>query len=178
MAGQTQMGTYSRRGIREPSYEVKPEWQLIQTFNKQRFDKLPNLTPGIQGQAAEAGEIHEFNTAWEKCTIRKSKRLGKHSDAVPDLDITADDIIVELAIAKKAQVFMTDSAAAAIMCSSKAVFSWDLVIKKQGKMIFVDKREEENMLDWQTVSETAQHDYQPHDEDGKNGVRQLMKEAA
>ena len=57
------------------------------------------------------------------------------------------------------------------MCSSKAVFSWDLKINKLGKMIFIDKREEENMLDWQTVSETAQHDYQPLDEDGKNGVR-------
>ena len=78
----------------------------------------------------------------------------------------------------KAQVFITDTAAAAIMCSSKAVYSWDLIIKKQGNMLFIDKREEENMLDWQTVSETAQPDCQPLDENGKNGVRQLMKEAA
>ena len=54
---------------------------------------------------------------------------------------------------KKANVFMTDTAAAAIMCSSKAVFSWDVVIKKQsfgklGQMVFIDKREEENMLDY------------------------------
>jgi len=34
------------------------------------------------------------------------------------------------------------------MCSSKATYSWDLVIKKFQHMLFIDKREEENMLDW------------------------------
>jgi hypothetical protein len=33
------------------------------------------------------------------------------------------------------------------------------------------------MLDFQTVNETAAIEFQPLDEDGVNGVRQLMKEA-
>ena len=66
---------------------------------------------------------------------------------------------------------MTDVAAAAIMSASKAVFSWDLVFKKYSNFVFIEKREEENMLDWQTVSETAQSDMQPLDSDGINGVR-------
>jgi hypothetical protein len=41
------------------------------------------------------------------------------------------------------------------MTSSKAGYSWDLIIKKWGEIIFIDKRDEENMLDWQTVSETS-----------------------
>ena len=45
-------------------------------------------------------------------------------------------------------------------------------------MIFIDKREEENILDWETVAETSAQEMQPLDEDGINGVRQLMKEAA
>ena len=70
------------------------------------------------------------------------------------------------------------------MCSSKANFSWDVIIKKySADIILIDKREEENMLDWQTVSETcSQVDYQPLDEpidsSNINGARQLMKEAA
>jgi hypothetical protein len=51
---------------------------------------------------------------------------------------------------------MTDVAAAAIMCSSKAVFSWDLVLKKIQNFVFIQKREEENILDWETLGETAQ----------------------
>ncbi len=64
------------------------------------------------------------------------------------------------------------------MTSSKAQYPWDLVIKKFGNFLFIDKRDEENMLDWQTVSETAAVEFQPLDEEGVNGVRQLMKEAA
>lgn len=73
---------------------------------------------------------------------------------------------------------MTDVAAAAVMSASKAVFSWDLVFKKFANFVFIEKREEENMLDWQTVSETATNDMQPLDIDGVNGVRYMMKEAA
>jgi len=34
------------------------------------------------------------------------------------------------------------------MTSSKAQYSWDLVIKKFGEVLFIDKRDEENMLDF------------------------------
>jgi hypothetical protein len=46
-----------------------------------------------------------------------------------------------------------------------------LIIKKWQGFLFIDKRDEENMLDWQTVSETAQVEFQPLDEEGINGVR-------
>ena len=45
-------------------------------------------------------------------------------------------------------------------------------------MLFIDVRDDENMLDWETCGETATLDQQPLDEDNINGVRQLMKEAA
>ena len=67
------------------------------------------------------------------------------------------------------------------MCSTKAVYSWDVQIKKFQNMLFIDKRDEEgsqNMLDCQTVSETALPDYTPIDDDTINGTRQLMKETA
>ena len=90
----------------------------------------------------------------------------------------SDPIIQRLAQEGKANIFATDIAAAALMTSSKAHYSWDLIVKKFGSMIFIDKREEENILDWETVAETSAQEMQPLDEDGINGVRQLMKEAA
>ena len=117
-------------------------------FAKQRFDKLPNLTPGIHGCEAEAGQIHQFNTAWEKVTTRKYKKLVEYKGDVPSCDIFNDPHIQELAISKKANVFISDVVAAALMCSSKANYSWDLIINKTGGIIFIDKRDEENMLDW------------------------------
>jgi len=63
------------------------------------------------------------------------------------------------------------------MCATKAQFAWDIVIKKFGDFIFIDKRDTENILDWQTISETAQPDYQSTDDESISGTRQLMKEA-
>ena len=104
--------------------------------------------PGIHGCEAEAGQIHQYNTAYDKVTTRKFKKLPKYTGHVPDVDIFNDPHIQELAMTKKANVFISDVVAAALMCSSKANYSWDLIITKAGGIIFIDKREEENMLDW------------------------------
>lgn len=67
------------------------------------------------------------------------------------------------------------------MTATRAVYSWDVQIKKFKDMLFIDKRYEEGtetMLDMQTVSETALPDYTPIDDDTINGAKQLMKETA
>lgn len=61
------------------------------------------------------------------------------------------------------------------MTSAKSLYSWDVVIKKYQDKLFIDKRDEPNMLDLLTVNETSQE--QPIDDDSINGVRQLMQEA-
>ena len=62
-------------------------------------------------------------------------------------------------IAKKneADVFITDTAAAAIMSAPKSLYSWDVIIKKYQDKVFIDKRDEPNILDYLTVNETS-HD--------------------
>lgn len=59
-----------------------------------------------------------------------------------------DEYIAEIAKEGKANVFMSDKVAAAIMTATKPNFSWDVKIQKLGKFIFIDKREEENILDF------------------------------
>ena len=62
------------------------------------------------------------------------------------------------------------------MTSTKSLYSWDVIIKKYQDKLFIDKRDEPNMLDYLTVNETS-NENQPFDDDSVNGVRQLMKEA-
>mmetsp|Transcript_4555 Transcript_4555/g.4288 ORF Transcript_4555/g.4288 Transcript_4555/m.4288 type:complete len:249 (-) Transcript_4555:204-950(-) len=84
---------------------------------------------------------------------------------------------MRLAKENKADIFATDVAISAIMSGAKSLFSWDVKIKKfQGK-IFIDKRDEPNMLNMLTVNETAHIDFQPIDDESVNGIRQLMQEA-
>jgi len=53
-----------------------------------------------------------------------------------------------LAQEDQADIFTTDVALAALMTAPKAQFAWDIVIKKFKKLIFIDKRDKENILDW------------------------------
>ena len=56
-----QNNQWQRRGIKDLSYEIKSEWEVVQEFTKQRFDKLPNLTPGVTGTETSAGQIHALD---------------------------------------------------------------------------------------------------------------------
>jgi len=60
-------------------------------------------------------------------------------------------------VAKKGAgtVFATDAMVAAIMCTARSVYGWDLVVTKQDGKIFLDRRDDSN-FDLLTVSETAQ----------------------
>lgn len=80
--------------------------------------------------------------------MMQSKKLPQFKGLVPNESTTNDPIIQRLAEDNKAQIFASDVAAAALMTSSKAMYPWDLIIKKFGNFLFIDKRDEENMLDW------------------------------
>ena len=111
---------------------------------------------------------------FERVRVNKPRKIPAHEGSWTETSIIGDEIIQEIAREGKANVFISDEAAAAIMCSTKCVYSWDVCIKKFMGMIFIDKRDEEgaqNMLDMQTVAETALPDYTPIDDDSINGVR-------
>ena len=71
MAGNTQggYGSYQRRGLREASYEIKPEWPTVFEFPKQRHDKLLDLKPADLGVIIEAGQIHQFDMQWTRARV-------------------------------------------------------------------------------------------------------------
>ena len=62
------------------------------------------------------------------------------------------------------------------MTAPKSLYSWDVLIRKFKDKVFIDKRDEPNILDWLTINETS-HENQPMDDETINGVRELMKEA-
>ena len=86
-------GGYQRRGLREPSYEIKPEWPVLVDFTKQRQDKLLNLTPGILGESHTAGQIHTFDMKWEKCTVMRSKKIPALVGVWEETSILEDEYV-------------------------------------------------------------------------------------
>lgn len=127
--------------------------------------------------AAQCGQIYEFNGDLDKSRTYKPTLLqvftGQVFSGVQTLD---DPVMKRLAQFNKADIFASEVAVAAIMTAPKSLYSWDVVIKKYQDKIFIDKRDDPNMLDFLTVNETS-HDNQAQDDDTVNGVRQLMEEA-
>jgi translation initiation factor 3 subunit D len=127
--------------MREPSYEVKTEWEIVEDFTKQRFDKLPGLIPGKLGCKVSAGKLPAHDSKWDKVSIKHGKKLPAFEGTVPNEMTYHDPIIQELANEGEISIFGTDLAVAALMTSSKAQYPWDLVIKKAEGFLFIDKRD-------------------------------------
>src|SRR5690606_15300630 len=65
-----------------------------------------------------------------------------------------DPIIQQLAEKDEATVFATETILSMLMCATRSVYPWDIVIVRQGNKVFLDKREGSN-LDYVTVNENA-----------------------
>ena len=126
---------------------------------------------------AQCGQVPYYNKDLDKASSNKPFQLSQFKGSVyysvPTLE---DPVIQRLAKENKADIFATEVAAAAIMTAPKSLYSWDVVIRKFQDKVFIDKRDEPNILDWLTVNETS-HENQPMDDETINGVRELMKEA-
>ena len=75
----------------------------------------------------------------------------------------------------KVTVMTTDTTLASIMCLTRSVFGWDVVITKNANTITFDKRPR-GVVDSHMVSETAQESVSD-DKDNINGVQKLAEEA-
>lgn len=73
------------------------------------------------------------------------------------------------------RVFVTDGVLATLMCAPRCVYSWDILVTKQGGNLFLDKRPD-SAIDEVSVSETSPEPIDP-DKDSINGIARLAKEA-
>ena len=43
------------------------------------------------------------------------------------------------------RVFATDSLITTLMCATRSVYSWDIIVERQGEFLFFDKRDGSNL---------------------------------
>jgi len=48
-------------------------------------------------------------------------------------------------------VFITDAIMSTLMCATRSVYSWDIIVQKVGKKLFFDKRDESE-FGWHTFA--------------------------
>lgn len=91
--------------------------------------------------------------------------------AAYNVTTSSDPVIQELSEKDDATIYATDSILSMLMCATRSVYPWDIVIVKQGNKIFLDKRDNAT-LDMVTVNENAADAPLELADGGKDGINQ------
>ena len=139
---------------RKASVEVKQDWDEIEYYDFARLTKLKLPDVSKAKDLIEAGVLEYYEKNFDKLNTRSEIKLKEISRRIPTVTTASDPIIRRLA-SKYGNVFATDVILATLMCCTRSVNSWDIVVTKVKDKIFLDKRDDSLAFDCLTVNETA-----------------------
>ncbi|KAI8817732.1 eukaryotic translation initiation factor 3 subunit D [Fimicolochytrium jonesii] len=141
--------------VRESSVVAGPEWKLLEDLDFPRMNKLYYEVDEPQDISAH-GQLHYIDKSFDRMNAKSEKALQQIDRSF--LNSTASDDPVLLGDAKTRSegvtVYATDNVLATIMCATRSVYSWDIIINKQDNKIFLDKRDG-GVFDFVSVNENA-----------------------
>ncbi|KAI1613857.1 translation initiation factor eIF-3 subunit 7 [Exophiala viscosa] len=139
---------------RDASVNIRPEWIMKEEIDFNRLHKL-NLETSEGEDVDNYGFLYYYDRAYDKPPIKNTERkLMSLERAAYNVTTSADPVIQELAEKDEASIFATSDILSMLMCATRSVYSWDIVILKNGNKIFLDKRPDSS-IDLVTVNENA-----------------------
>lgn len=167
---------WDNRVMYSSSVEIRPEWSVLEQIQLSALTKLSYKEPAVQ-DLASTGTLREWDKTLERVTPKTAKGLRRIGDANLHTVSTADDAVLQRLEKENpdATVFATDAVLATLMCCTRSVYSWDVVVKRVGNKLYFDKRKNSN-FDKLSVNETSQ-DLIPDEPENMNGIQQLSEEA-
>jgi len=121
------------------------------------FNRLTKLNLGTSDgeDLDDYGFLYYYDRSYDKPPVKNAERkLQSLERAAYNVTTSQDPVIQQLAKDDEATIFATSDILSMLMCSTRSVYSWDIVILKQGNKIFLDKRLD-NTIDLVTVNENA-----------------------
>lgn len=162
---------------RDASVNVRPEWKIIEEMDFPRLSKLtlPNVDEGVD--VYTCGSLEYYDKTYDRVNCKNVQRLRRINRTLHKVTTTYDPIIRQLSQTEgHAKVFATDAILAALMCATRSVSSWDIVVQRVGDKLFFDKREDSD-FDMLAVNETAAEPPFNDDSNSINNPRNLSMEA-
>lgn len=133
---------------------IKPDWTMLEEIDFARLLKL-NLETSAGEDIDSYGLLYYYDRNYDKPPVKNTERkLNVVDRAAYNVTTSSDPIIQELAEKDEATIFATDNILSMLMCAPRSVYSWDLVITKQGSKLYLDKRDSSS-LDMVSVNENA-----------------------
>ncbi|UXI14826.1 Serine/threonine-protein kinase [Sarcoptes scabiei] len=160
---------------RESSVNVRPEWKILEEMDFPRLSKLslPNVGDGEDIYAA--GSMEYYDKTYDRINCKSEKPLQR-IDRIFHKVTTIDDPIIRKLSKTEGNVYATDDIVATLMCATRSVNSWDIVVQKFKDKLFFDKRQDSD-FDLLSVNETAVEPPFQEDPNSINNARTLALEA-
>eukprot|EP01006_Ploeotia_vitrea_P007281 TRINITY_DN16598_c0_g1_i1.p1 TRINITY_DN16598_c0_g1~~TRINITY_DN16598_c0_g1_i1.p1 ORF type:complete len:586 (-),score=98.88 TRINITY_DN16598_c0_g1_i1:235-1935(-) len=148
---------------RSASVEVRPTWKVVGQFSLVDLAKMESSPPGVAEDLKVCGQLEGYDPNCDKVGLKTPISLGNYAHKAFYSPTTSEDpIIRDIAMEEQTgdephhRVFGTDTIIAAIMSATRSVNSWDLSVEvfdiDGGKVVFLDKRDEFDLL---PVNETS-----------------------
>ena len=90
--------------------------------------------------------MEHYDKLYDRITTKNERPLEANSRTFHRVTTTDDPIIRKLT--SKGNVFATDAIISTLMCSTRSVHSWDIIVQRVGKKIFFDKRDNSDFGMW------------------------------
>ena len=127
---------------RESSVTVKPDWIVLEEMEKTQLGKLSLPTVNEPEDLLNCGTLEYYDKSYDRVNVKNEKPLRRIDRIFHTVTTTDDPVIRKLAKSHPdANVFATDTILATLMCCTRSVYSWDIVVQKIGGKIFLDKRD-------------------------------------
>ncbi|SAM08603.1 hypothetical protein [Absidia glauca] len=161
--------------VRNASVNIGADWNLLDEIEFSRLSKLSFGIPEAE-DISTYGSINYYNKAFDRVNTRNEKPL-QHIDRVKyDTTTSEDPVIQQFINDDKATVYATDAVLSLLMCATRTVYPWDIVVKKENGKVILDKRPG-GVFDFVTVNENTMDPPAENDKDTINSWSALCNEA-
>ncbi|ETN44355.1 eukaryotic translation initiation factor 3 subunit D [Cyphellophora europaea CBS 101466] len=140
---------------RDASVNIRPDWTMREEIEFSRLNKL-NLETSDGDDIDSYGFLYYYDRSYDKPPVKSTERkLNESLDGTAyNVTTSSDPVIQDLAEKDEATIFATADILSMLMCATRSVYSWDIVILKHANKIFLDKRVNSS-IDLVTVNENA-----------------------
>ncbi|KAL0078257.1 eukaryotic translation initiation factor 3 subunit D [Phycomyces blakesleeanus] len=139
--------------VRNASINIGADWKVLDEIE---FNRMGKLSFGIPEAVdiASYGAVNYYNKAYDRVNTKNEKMLQNIERVKYDTTTSEDPIIQQFIKDDKATVFASDTVLSLLMCATRTVYPWDIVVKKVGNKVILDKRPG-GVFDFVTVNENT-----------------------
>ena len=118
------------------------DWVVLEEMERTQLTKLSLPTVNEPEDLLLCGTLEFYDKTYDRVNVKNERQLKRIDRIFHTVTTTDDPVIRKLAKSHPdANVFATDAILATLMCCTRAMYSWDIVVQKIGGKIFLDKRD-------------------------------------